>query len=130
MWAIWIYLHIKSETHPSVKVADEHFDHIFDEAVICNQPVAFLVKHLKKSVIDYSWKIAVLNECDFVQFLLLNRVSRQTSQSEVLVQIFEVGVEVVLDELGIPSENVEILHLYITLHLRWQHALSVTTDKN
>ena len=130
MWAIWIYLHIKSETHPGVKVTDEHLDHIFDEAVICNQPVAFLVKHLKKSVIDYSWKIAVLNECDFVQFLLLNRVSRQTSQSEVLVQIFEVGVEVVFDELGISSENVEILHLYITLHLRWQHALSVTTDKN
>ena len=130
MWAIWIYLHIKSETHPSVKVTDEHLDHIFDEAVISNQPVAFQVKHLKKSIIDYSWKIAVLNECDFVQFLLLNRVSRQTSQSEVLVQIFEVGVEVVFDELGVSSEDVEILHLDIALHLLWEYALSVITDKN
>ena len=31
-----INLHVEGQTHPGIKFADEHLDHIFDEALLCD----------------------------------------------------------------------------------------------
>ena len=115
------YLHVECQPHPGVQVTDKHLNHIFDKSLLGYQPVAVLVEHLKEAIIDNSRQIAVLDESDLVKFFLLYCIRWETPQGEIFVQVFEVGVEVVFHKLGIPSEDVEILHLDKALHLLRKH---------
>ena len=77
-----LYLHIEGESEFSIQVWHEYADKWVYKSAFCNESIFVGIKYVKQSIVNDPWQLAVLNECNFVNFSL-NSLGWHASQGQV-----------------------------------------------
>ena len=127
-------LHIESEAHLLLKVAEIDFNHTFDEGLLINVVVGSFLKLTEESVIDYPWQESVFKECHFINKieLVVCILWAVPSQRNVLENSREIRFCNVVEELcvfsrGIVFDENHIFAAVFFTELRGAHLRGVTS---